>query len=1376
MEKITKQLRWLLASLMLVVGMSAWAQDPYYTLDTTTDAAKTTSNSYAGTGTVTIDGIEWAVNGNGQMYPWRLGGKSISNTDRTVNTNTAMGSAINKVVLTVGTASSITVNSLKLTVASNASFSDVLDEVTATFAASSDITFEPSTGTEWATGAYYKFTFNVTVSQSSNKFVQFSGVKFYAPEGTGSDPSVAADNVDIAYDATSGQIVYTVSNPVTGGSMSAATTSEWVTLSNNYTSPIAFTCTANTSASERSATVTLTYTYGTKTATKNVTITQAGNPNLTNNISDITAAGTYAVKGTIVAKSQRGFIVGDGTGYVYYYNSSYDQSAYNIGDKVKLSGTVVAYGGVFEFNNSTTVTSVTESNYVEDTPTVLSGSDMDSRVSSTTPAQLSSFVQFEGTLSVNGTYYNITDIDGATTAQGSISYPINTDFTSLNGKTVKVTGYFVGVSSSKYYNTLIGSIEEVVGAVASPSFSLAEGLYSGAQTVTITSATTGANIYYTTDGTNPTTASTPYTTPITINTSTTLKAIAVVGSDISTVTTASYVILAHAGTEADPYTVADAIAFINTLGTSTSENEVYVKGIISRVYSYNETYGSITYWISDDGTTNNQMEVYGGLNFADVNEGRFESKDDLQTGDEVTVCGHVKMYSSTPEFDTDSHLVAFFRPAQKADPELSFGETTTFTITVGDAFTAPTLSNPHNLTVTYSGNNDYLATVNAETGALTFVSGVTGNITVTATFEGDEDYKEGSASYTLIVNAAAGEGDYIKLTSTTELIDGGQYLIVYEEGSVAFNSSLETLDAVGNTINVVISDEKIASNATVDAAAFTIEAIEGGYSIKGSNGKYIGRTNSSNGLNTSDEALTNTISFDGGNAVITGIGDYTLRYNSASNQKRFRYYSNNSQKPIALYLKNGIKDTREETSITFSEYGPFNVNFGDEFNNEPTATLEPTEAGSASDITFSSSDESIATVDATTGKVTIVGPGTCGIIAAFGGNENYLPCSAMYVINVIKTIAPNPKNINTEYYVKVTGIDQIEDGDAVIIVYEYGNVAMNTTQNPNNRTAVAIEQNNGTIQLTDGTGGTLNNIPVTEKVILVKEGNFFYLYASRTSTGPGYLCAASNSSNILHTEAEPEGKNARAAISFDEEGNANIVFQCDRPDITGLRGTLRWNNVANVFSCYAAENNQQPIQLYVEVEKEATETVELVDAQDCYKTMAAPYNMDLTGSDLKAYIVTLNDEQNEAEFVQVTKIPAGTPIILHSETAGTYELNKAGSNFTADNVADNELKESDGTVTGDASTIYVLNKNPEIGFYLLNSGKTLAEGKCYLQIVKGNGAKFIGFHFEGEATGIAGLESANDKLQGTIYNLAGQRVTTPAHGLYIVNGKKVFIK
>ena len=289
-------------------------------------------------------------------------------------------------------------------------------------------------------------------------------------ETTSSNPSITAENVDINYDATSGTIAYTINNPVSGGALTAATDSEWLTIG-TVGSTVPFTCTANTIASPRTATVTLTYTYNTnQIVTKNVTVTQAGNPSIIDNISDITAAGTYTVQGTIVAKSQRGFIVGDGTGYVYYYNQNYTQADYNIGDKVKLSGAVAVFGGVFEFNNTTTITSATTSNYVAENPTVLTGEQMDARVASTTPAELSSFVQYEGTLSVNGTHYNITDIVGATTAQGSISYPLDAEeITALDGKHVKVTGYFVGISSSTYYNTMLGSIEEMT----EPSISIA---------------------------------------------------------------------------------------------------------------------------------------------------------------------------------------------------------------------------------------------------------------------------------------------------------------------------------------------------------------------------------------------------------------------------------------------------------------------------------------------------------------------------------------------------------------------------------------------------------------------------------------------------------------------------------------------------------------------------------------------------------------------------------------------------------------------------------------------------------------------------------------------------------------------------------------
>lgn len=149
-----------------------------YTLDTTDSSTQGTNNSYTGNCDVTYNGIAWNVTGNAQMNPWRIGGKSITGTDRTVYTKTKMTDQVSRVELTVGAADSITVNSLTLTIASDDSFSTVIDEVSKTFKASSTISFEPTASDYWAADSFYKFTFNVTVSGSSNKFIQFSKVDF----------------------------------------------------------------------------------------------------------------------------------------------------------------------------------------------------------------------------------------------------------------------------------------------------------------------------------------------------------------------------------------------------------------------------------------------------------------------------------------------------------------------------------------------------------------------------------------------------------------------------------------------------------------------------------------------------------------------------------------------------------------------------------------------------------------------------------------------------------------------------------------------------------------------------------------------------------------------------------------------------------------------------------------------------------------------------------------------------------------------------------------------------------------------------------------------------------------------------------------------
>ena len=80
-------------------------------------------------------------------------------------------------------------------------------------------------------------------------------------------------------------------------------------------------------------------------------------------------------------------------------------------------------------------------------------------------------------------------------------------------------------------------------AAATPAFSPAPGSYSSAQTVTISDATTGASIYYTTDGTTPTTGSTLYSGSITVNSTETIEAIAAAaGFSNSAVATATYTI------------------------------------------------------------------------------------------------------------------------------------------------------------------------------------------------------------------------------------------------------------------------------------------------------------------------------------------------------------------------------------------------------------------------------------------------------------------------------------------------------------------------------------------------------------------------------------------------------------------------------------------------------------------------------------------------------------------------------------------------------------------------------------------------------------------------------------------------------------------
>ena len=99
------------------------------------------------------------------------------------------------------------------------------------------------------------------------------------------------------------------------------------------------------------------------------------------------------------------------------------------------------------------------------------------------------------------------------------------------------------VSSGMNQGVVVPLTVTPLGTVATPTFTPVPGNYSSAQSVTIKDSTAGASIFYTTNGTAPTTGSTKYSGTVTVSSTETIQAIAVLAGYInSAVATAAYTI------------------------------------------------------------------------------------------------------------------------------------------------------------------------------------------------------------------------------------------------------------------------------------------------------------------------------------------------------------------------------------------------------------------------------------------------------------------------------------------------------------------------------------------------------------------------------------------------------------------------------------------------------------------------------------------------------------------------------------------------------------------------------------------------------------------------------------------------------------------
>lgn len=374
------------------------------------------------------------------------------------------------------------------------------------------------------------------------------------------------------------------------------------------------------------------------------------------------------------------------------------------------------------------------------------------------------------------------------------------------------------------------------------------------------------------------------------------------------------------GTETNPYSVAEAIAAIDEYGTLSGK---YTHGIICQVDSYSDQYHSITYWISDDGYTTTKLQVYSGK---DLESADFSSVDDLQVDDVVTVCGDLKKYNSTYEYDKNNYLTSWQRPVitlsaiTGIEGSLQAGLDDTDWELSG-LVVKGTLSNGHT-------NEDVTSMVTLSTND--HPNGVAGSTTVSVT----ATPKEGTATaQTFNVSATISDtfnrtnGEY-HIAEQSDIVVGAHIVIAAGEDDLVMADYAD-----GNNFPSA-SGTKNATKGIVDKTNATdLEIVAGStsgtYAMKTSDGKYLyaagGTGGSAKNYLKTQSTVDNKASFsftkvsDTNWTIVAsgGAAKDTIRFNSGNNPPIFSCYST-GQDNVTVYVFKTYRIEATEYATSFN--------------------------------------------------------------------------------------------------------------------------------------------------------------------------------------------------------------------------------------------------------------------------------------------------------------------------------------------------------------------------------------------------------------------------------------------------------------------------
>lgn len=481
-----------------------------------------------------------------------------------------------------------------------------------------------------------------------------------------------------------------------------------------------------------------------------------------------------------------------------------------------------------------------------------------------------------------------------------------------------------------------------------------------------------------------------------------------------------------------------------------------------------------------------------------------------------------------------------------------------------------------------------------------------------------------------------------------------------------------------------------------------------------------------------------------------------------------------------------VVDNRAATTVTFGsevDNMTFNVNLGGTFESK-TATVSPTGAGN---VTYSSDNTEVASVNESTGAITIGNTaGTATITASFAKTDTYLASSAKYYINVID---PN-----------------------ALVFYESFN--QNKGTGGNNDIWSNISQKPTLIY--DNSGWTDDNGSGADKCAI-----FGTASAQGSATTPAIdlsgdkyiLTFKAGAWNVKDEETTIDVIISDGTLTYNGTENSSQTITMTKAAWTDYTMTIAGatNSATITFTAKVASNNRFFLDEVKIVKAQAPEPTTSGDltfkAQDSDGMYYATFSSDkdvvftkdvivsaVSVADNKLSITNLTPDYYEVTDATVGKgtgyyVPKNNGVLISSkESTVKYYFPKTEQ--TTVTLPANQLKPAPaegGVFTAETDYKYYklaynyYDTQTGLGFYwgAENGGAfSVKAGTAYLAVPSTSETNNVkGFSFDSASTGVSAVDAEEPSKTRGIYNIAGQKVNAMTKaGLYIVNGKKIVIR